>query len=81
MKELQGKYIFVFHAWSKTMLVSTMNFPVDLTVKGFSFCRFATVKYSPPTDQNVDIVFMHLTNYSLNKFSQSYVPDGEGSKR
>jgi hypothetical protein len=39
------------------------------------------VKYSMPNDKNLDVVFMHLTNYSLNKFSESYDPQGDGSKR
>jgi len=55
-------------------------FPVNPTWR-FVLSRFATVKYNAPNDHNVDVVFMHLTNYSLNKYSQSYVPEPEGSKR
>lgn len=71
MKELQGEIFtnnFILNYYSDVFFLNVT-------------CRFATVKYSKPNDQNVDVVFMHLTNYSLNKFSQSYVPEPEGSKR
>eukprot|EP00116_Pleurobrachia_bachei_P001279 sb/3461541/ len=46
--------------------------------------RFSTSKYAPPTDKNLDNVYMHLTNYSINKSNKDY--DGcddetKGSKR
>ena len=47
--------------------------------------RFATSRYKRPTDRNLNDVFMHLTNYSLNKRNvEAYVPaagtkDAEGS--
>ena len=53
--------------------------PLRVYVYNEGIARFATVKYAPPSDSNLEVTFMHLTNYSLNKFSQSYVPDG--SKR
>lgn len=34
--------------------------------------RLATEKYSKPTDSNMDDVFKHLTNYSINKFSKKF---------
>jgi len=34
-----------------------------------------------PNDNNLDVVFMHLTNYSLNKNSESYDPQLDGTKR
>jgi hypothetical protein len=51
--------------------------------------RFATMNYEPPDDTNLKQIFMHLTNYSLNKKNKSYVfvngeeekPSGLGSKR
>uniref|UniRef100_A0A4W3JDT6 Tubulin tyrosine ligase-like family, member 6 n=1 Tax=Callorhinchus milii TaxID=7868 RepID=A0A4W3JDT6_CALMI len=44
--------------------------------------RFATTKYSEPTDKNVDDICMHLTNYSINKHSKNFVRDEDkGSKR
>ncbi|KAK3096766.1 hypothetical protein FSP39_003043 [Pinctada imbricata] len=44
--------------------------------------RFATNKYIEPTHNNIDNVFMHLTNYAINKHSQDFIRDDEaGSKR
>jgi len=44
--------------------------------------RFATIKYREPTHANASNVFMHLTNYAVNKHSDTYVVDDEtGSKR
>ncbi len=34
--------------------------------------RFATVDYQTPNESNLDQIYMHLTNYSLNKKNQSY---------
>ena len=35
--------------------------------------RFCTQPYAAPTSKNMDQVYMHLTNYSLNKFSKGFV--------
>jgi len=44
--------------------------------------RFATSKYKEPTGYNISNMFMHLTNYSVNKHSRMYIIDDEiGSKR
>ena len=44
--------------------------------------RFATSRYREPTNHNTSNVFMHLTNYSVNKHSRMFVIDDEvGSKR
>ncbi|XP_072343625.1 uncharacterized protein [Scyliorhinus torazame] len=44
--------------------------------------RFATTKYSEPTDKNLEDICMHLTNYSINKHSKNFVRDEtKGSKR
>jgi hypothetical protein len=34
--------------------------------------RFATVNYQKPNENNLDQIYMHLTNYSLNKKNESY---------
>lgn len=45
-------------------------------------CRFATSRYREPTGHNTTNVYMHLTNYAVNKHSRTYVVDDElGSKR
>lgn len=44
--------------------------------------RFATAKYVPPSHINVSNVYMHLTNYAINKNSNDFIRDEEsGSKR
>lgn len=50
--------------------------------------RFCTLDYKPPTKENMRNMFMHLTNYSLNKNSENYkapdvdfLEDDNGSKR
>lgn len=55
--------------------------PLRLYIYDEGIARFATVKYEVPTEDNLEVVYMHLTNYSLNKFSESYVREGDGSKR
>ena len=49
--------------------------------------RFATQKYKKPTERNLENLFMHLTNYAINKDSPDYIDAYElkgvtyGSKR
>lgn len=44
--------------------------------------RFATIKYVDPTSTNADELYMHLTNYAINKSSKEFIRDEEhGSKR
>nr|CAD7203175.1 unnamed protein product [Timema douglasi] len=48
----------------------------------FVIYKFATSRYQEPTATNTSNVFMHLTNYSVNKHSRTYVIDDQaGSKR
>ena len=35
--------------------------------------RFATCQYQKPHENNLDNLFMHLTNYAINKDSENYV--------
>lgn len=46
--------------------------------------RFCTQTYSRPSQRNLSEVYMHLTNYSLNKHSKNFVVtdrEDNGSKR
>lgn len=46
--------------------------------------RFATEPYARPTSKNIDRQYMHLTNYSLNRWSDTYKHTDrlhDGSKR
>lgn len=56
--------------------------PLRIFVFKDGLARFATNKYCEPTNNNADNVFMHLTNYAINKNSEDFVRDDEaGSKR
>ncbi|KAH9518410.1 Tubulin polyglutamylase ttll13p [Bulinus truncatus] len=56
--------------------------PLRIFVFKDGLARFATNKYSEPNHNNTDNVYMHLTNYAINKHSQDFVRDDEaGSKR
>ena len=37
-----------------------------------AFARFCTEHYQKPTRSNMDNLYMHLTNYAINKFSDEY---------
>ncbi|KAI5717821.1 hypothetical protein M8J77_011825 [Diaphorina citri] len=56
--------------------------PMRIYVHKDGIVRFATVKYERPQQGNLTNTFMHLTNYSVNKHSISFIHDEEvGSKR
>lgn len=42
-----------------------------------AFARFCTEAYERPNRENIDNVFMHLTNYALNKDSELYEENDE----
>jgi hypothetical protein len=47
--------------------------PLRVYIYKDGLARFATEKYEKPSDKNVDNLFMHLTNYAINKFSENFV--------
>ena len=59
--------------------------PLRIYMYKDGLARFATEEYDKPSDRNMNRLFMHLTNYAINKESDNYVigpgPDGGGSKR
>ncbi|XP_048484691.1 tubulin polyglutamylase TTLL13 isoform X2 [Plutella xylostella] len=56
--------------------------PLRIFVYNEGLVRFATSRYADPSANNTTNVFMHLTNYAVNKHSRTYVHDSEaGSKR
>lgn len=56
--------------------------PLRIYVYNEGLVRFATSRYHEPTGVNSSNVFMHLTNYAVNKHSRTYNCDDEsGSKR
>lgn len=56
--------------------------PMRIYVYEEGLARFATVPYEKPNQQNYNNMFMHLTNYAINKTAQNYIsnenPDGSG---
>lgn len=39
--------------------------------------RLSTVEYKAPTEGNMDQLYMHLTNYSVNKNSEDFGDDDD----
>ena len=60
--------------------------PLRVFVFKEGLARFATETYTGPQKNNLDNLFMHLTNYAINKTSGNFVKnqdvdDDGGSKR
>ena len=65
------------------VLVSSLD-PLEIFICKEGLARFCTVPYQYPTNKNIHETFMHLTNYSLNKKSDTYLhteSGDDGSKR
>lgn len=52
--------------------------PLRIYVYDKGIARFATVPFEKPQPNNFDNLFMHLTNYAINKKSNKYKCIGEG---
>ncbi len=62
-------------------LITSLD-PLRIYIYNEGLTRFATKPYALPTKSNTGNTFMHLTNYSLNKLSETFSKDQEqGSKR
>ncbi|XP_063724876.1 tubulin polyglutamylase TTLL11-like isoform X2 [Symsagittifera roscoffensis] len=64
------------------LLRNLSNVQIFLSREGMA--RFCTEKYEAPSSSNKSRVYMHLTNYSLNKYSDTYDYNNSmtrGSKR
>lgn len=61
--------------------------PLRVFVYQEGLARFATEEYVGPTNGNLDNLFMHLTNYAINKnsdnfeFNEDADDDSSGHKR
>ena len=68
------------------VLLAGVN-PLRVYIYNDGLARFATVPYESPAPGNLENLFMHLTNYAINKDSEYFVPnnnenaDDVGSKR
>ena len=47
--------------------------PLRIYMYNEGLSRFATDQYIPPNNNNLDNLFMHLTNYAINKTSSKFV--------
>ncbi|KAK3235051.1 hypothetical protein CYMTET_54723 [Cymbomonas tetramitiformis] len=47
--------------------------PLRIFIYDEGLARFATEVYQAPTEDNLDDVYMHLTNYALNKHNENFV--------
>lgn len=46
--------------------------PLQILFYQEGLARFCTTEYEPPNKRNVNNLFMHLTNYAVNKKNQSF---------
>lgn len=52
--------------------------PLKIYLFDEGLARFATVPYKPPKNSNMRNVYIHLTNYAINKLHEGYQqPDDE----
>jgi len=47
--------------------------PLRMYVYKEGLARLATEEYIPPTNKNMKDMYMHLTNYAINKNSPNFV--------
>lgn len=55
--------------------------PMRIYIYEEGLVRFATSRYKEPNGINITNVFMHLTNYAVNKHSRTYNQDTEGGSK
>lgn len=51
--------------------------PLRIYLHKMAFARFCTEPYKKPTKKNMSNIYMHLTNYALNKGAENYEEAGE----
>lgn len=60
------------------VLLNSVN-PLRVYIHEEGLARFCTEPYKKPTARNMDNLFMHLTNYAINKLSSAYQAGEESS--
>ena len=58
------------------MLLIGVN-PLRIYIHHMGLARFATEYYSSPTNGNLKNLYMHLTNYAINKFNSKFQQNEE----
>lgn len=46
--------------------------PLRIFIHEMGLARFATEEYSQPKKSNLDNLYMHLTNYAINKYNSKF---------
>lgn len=72
---LVGNFKFDLRVYVVITGIKEGHFQAFLADEGLA--RFCTEKYQKPTKANFKKIFMHLTNYSVNKTSDEYVQEEE----
>lgn len=60
------------------VLINCVN-PLRIYIHEEGLARFCTEPYKRPTARNMSNLYMHLTNYAINKFSDAYAQAEESS--
>lgn len=60
------------------VLINCLN-PLRIYIHEEGLARFCTEPYRKPTARNLDNLYMHLTNYAINKNSAAYAAGEEES--
>ncbi|XP_023663737.1 tubulin polyglutamylase TTLL11 isoform X1 [Paramormyrops kingsleyae] len=91
-----GKHVIVQEYIQKPLLIDKLKFdirlyvllrslePLEIYIAKEGLSRFCTEPYQEPNQKNLNHVFMHLTNYSLNVHSGNFIhshSNSTGSKR
>jgi len=61
------------------VLINGIN-PMRIFLYKDGLSRFATVPYQPPNGKNMENMFMHLTNYAINKDNPDYIQNSDEKK-
>ena len=46
--------------------------PMRIFIHDQGIARFATEVYAPPKSSNMDNLYIHLTNYAINKYNKAF---------
>lgn len=89
--EPQGHYV-VQRYLHKPLLIDNLKFdlrvyillcgvdPLRVYFYKEGLCRLATAEYKPPREKNLDNLFMHLTNYAINKDAPNFIANTGSDK-
>ncbi|XP_075229446.1 tubulin polyglutamylase TTLL13-like isoform X5 [Lycorma delicatula] len=82
MKRFQPYLVDGFKFDMRVYTLITSIDPLRIFVYNEGLARFATSRYKEPAGHNTTNLYMHLTNYAVNKHSRTFIVDDEaGSKR